>query len=239
MICRNLEPSDRLPWTTEEIGWRREQLDRRTIWVAIAPDHRQRICGMVVGAEVHRTLLILRMLGSGGAWVRPLWRHIRLACFQRQITSFWTFADNERQAEARLIRLLKKDTATTGEWKPAQMFAFAGIWNAIPGRTSSITNGGSGGGFAGSDGLRTGEPTFFVFCDGREAGTGADGSTAGSAATTAENGVSGSTAGRPIADQRITDTDRVQRADGDDGGSTFRSKLFTQIFGNGSRNGNR
>jgi len=218
------------------MGWRREQLDRRTVWVAIAPDS-QSIRGMVIAAEVHQTLLILRMLGSGGAWIRPLWRHIRLACFQRQITSFWTFADNERQAEARLIRLLKKDTATTGEWKPAQMFAFAGIWNAIPGRTSSITNGGSGGGFAGSDGLRIGEPTFF--CDGREASTGADGGREGGAATAAENGVSGSTAGHPIADQRIIDADRVQRADGDDGGSTFRSKLFTQIFGDGSRNGNR
>lgn len=126
MICRELEPGDVLPWSAEAMGWRRDMLDTRTVWVA---EKDGRIVGMVLAAEVHHTLFLLRMLGTGGAWVRPLWRHIRHVCFRRGVASVWTFTDNGNEREARLIRLLLKD-ADIGQSQPYAMIAVGGRWNA-------------------------------------------------------------------------------------------------------------
>jgi hypothetical protein len=232
MICRELAPGDILPWSSEEMGWRRDFLDPRTVWVAI--DDAGRVVGMIVAAEVHRTLLVLRMLGAGGAWVRPLWRHIRHVCFQRQIASFWTFTDNGNEREARLSRLLLKDAAIGG-CQPYSMIAVGGRWDASTGSNtvvSSLDNRSVGSGDAGFDWLRTGTGRRQQHADDRDIHRSAASSTAGSSA---EDSVSGRGAERPGEHGRILDTIGIQHGDGDSGGGSIRLKLHRAVFGPGWR----
>lgn len=236
MICRELEPGDELPWSAEEIGWRRDLLDPRTVWVAIDDDGR--VVGMIVAADVHRTLLILRMLGAGGAWVRPLWRHIRHVCFQRQIASFWTFTDNGNEREARLAQLLLKDAAIAG-CQPYSMIAVGGRWDASTGSNtvvSSFDNRHIGSGNAGVNGLPAGARRRQQHADDRDIHRG---SASGAAGRGAEDGVSGGAAERAGEHQRISDANGIQRGDSDPGGSSIRSKLHRAVFGPGWRDDGR
>ena len=230
MICRELQADDVLPWTIDEIGWNPAQLDPETVWIAF-DQKSQKIVGMVIAAEVHRTLLILRILGSGGAWVRPLWRHIRLVCFHRHVSSFWTFADNDGDDQARLLQLVQKDGSTYATWRPESAIVIAGRWNAPIGSISADSYGSGRSGNAGGDGVRTGEPAWFQFRFGRGAGSSAAEATAGSHDRAAENGLPGSAAERPGLDGRESDFERLQHSRSDPGGSSIRSKLYREIFG--------
>lgn len=231
MIFRELQADDVLPWSIPEIGFSPEQLDKRTVWVAADGE---KIVGMIVAAEVHRTLLILRVLGTGPAWVRPLWRHIRLVCFHRNVSSFWTFADNEGEDQARLLQLVQKDGSAYATWKPKSAVVIAGRWNAPSSGTSPDPYGSGRGRNAGSDRVRVSESTWFGGF-----GRGTSGSAAETAASAndrgPENGIPGSTAERTSGDGRGTDLAGLQPGDGDGRGSAIRSKLYREIFGTADR----
>jgi hypothetical protein len=242
MKIRNLASDDVLPWTTEEIGWSPAQLDPRTVWIA---ESAGAIVGMIIAAEVHQTLLILRVLGKGGSWLRPAWRAIRLACFHRNIGAFWTIADNSRPDEVRLAEVVRKDDAEFATWYPQEGFALAGRWHAVPGRIRTdpgsdctVCDGSRSCGESGSDGIRTSQPAFFGaigISDCSPAGrTGpADGCDPGRA----ESGIPGRAAERAGGDGRGIDGDSTQYGDGPAGGSSIRSQLYREIFGTDPRRG--
>jgi hypothetical protein len=230
MICRELQPEDVIPWTVKEMGWNPEQLDRETVWVAI--DESKKIIGMVIAAKVHRSLLILRMLGKGGAWVRPIWRYIRHACFQRHVESYWTFTDNGRDVEARLVKLLLnklllKGGPTTFEWT-GTFTVVGGRWNAVvypPDYWPSSSR------LPGSDGVHASERAV-QFLRQRLGSSGSAGEAAGSSADrSSENRIPGSTAQRTGADGREPHIDGVQYGVSDPSGGSIRSKLYRTVFG--------
>jgi hypothetical protein len=91
---RNLRPDDVLPWPAEALGWNQKTLHLETAWVA---ERDGQIVGLILGADVHHSLLLLRVLGNGGSWIRPLWKHVKMASLAQGIVSFWTFFDNDRR----------------------------------------------------------------------------------------------------------------------------------------------
>ena len=229
---RNLAPDDVLPWTTEVIGWNPAQLDPRTVWIA---ESRGEIVGMIVAAEVHQTLLILRVLGKGGGWIRPMWRTIRLACFHRAVGAFWAIAENGHENEVRLAELVQHDDAEFAVWHPQGTFAIAGRWHAVPSRNSTDTERDRRRRNSGSDGIRTRESAWFELLD---LDNRIDRSPAGAAGPAdrrdpgpAEGGVRSSAAQRAGGDGRGIDGDGLQYSDGAGGGSTIRSQLYREIFG--------
>jgi hypothetical protein len=229
MICRNLEPEDELPWPQEQVGWARVSLDPRTVWVAI---DQGKVVGMIVAAHCHQTLLILRVLGEGGAWFRPLWKHIRHACFHRGVVSYWGFADNARDEERRLMNLIKRDSVSHRFSSPhAEMTVVAGVWNASD--TVSDMGSNSGDSRGGRDsrlyGLRVGEPTEYAQNTNHSH---ANGTNAGAAAS-AEGSVPGRAAQRASADKREFNANSFQPGECDASGSSIRSQLYRAIFGPG------
>jgi hypothetical protein len=232
MICRELQPEDVIPWTVKEMGWDPAQLDRETVWVAI--DESKKIIGMVIAAKVHRSLLILRMLGKGGAWVRPLWRYIRHACFQRHVESYWTFTDNSRDVEARLIKLLLKGGTIAFE-HTTTLTVVGGRWNAVSGNdtvASPLDYWSSRSRLPGGDGLHASERAILLFLQQQCDGSGSAGEAAGSSAgSSPENRIPGSAAQRTGADGRGPHIDGVQYGGSDSSGGSIRSKLYRTIFG--------
>jgi hypothetical protein len=238
-LIRNLQPEDELPWTDAELGWPRQRLDLSTVWVALAADQP---VGLLIGANVHQTLLLLRLLGRNdgkGYWIHPLWDHVRRACLHRGIASFWSFLDNGRDAERALIRLMLYD-CHTGQEQEWTSIAIAGRWipleeiNAGTGGhplVSSTAHRSGSGHLDRNDGLRT-----FPRQRGRkqqQPGAGAaDASPAAAGATggAAESGLSGGPTASAVLDQWISGGQRLEHPDGDAGGSTYRSKLYRTVF---------
>ena len=233
MIVRNLVPGERLPWTLEEIGWDQAKLDPRTVWIA---EDQGEIVGLIIAAEVHQTLFLLRILGKGAYWIRPAWRAIRLASFHRKIGAFWMFADNKRHEEARLSKLLLRD-ADEGLSGECTLTVVAGRWNAGTNSNSVVSpshHRHSRGGNLGYDGIRAGEPAILERLlghrHGSDPGPGA-GPGAGPADGPAEGGICRSATQRAGLDGWRTDGDGVEHGDSERSGSSIRSKLYREIFG--------
>lgn len=226
--CRLMHAGERLPWTEEELGWDQQQLHPETVFVA---EQDGQVCGVIVAAEVHATLLLVRMLGSGGAWLRPLWRFIRLVCFQRHIAGVWMFAENRLVTERKLLRLIARNV-DQAESREMTIQLFAGRFH-FAGSTSStmacpLVDGGGHGSDAGHDSLRAGEQTELVIDvdleqHGRAAGGGAEGAAAGG-----DPGAAGEHAG---ADRREPDPDHLCDDLGESRRAAVRSQLRDAVFG--------
>lgn len=124
ITCRFMRRGEPLPWSTFTLGWTAEQLNPDTVFIA---EKHGRIIGAVIAAEVHGTLQLIRMLGNGGEWVRPLWRFIRLACLQRSIAGVWMLAQNRNEAEAKLLKLLAR-VLPNSHMEERDTTMFAGRW---------------------------------------------------------------------------------------------------------------
>jgi hypothetical protein len=225
---RLMHPGEVLPWTTEEIGWHVAQLTPETVFVA---EQEGRPCGLIVAAEVHGTLFLMRMLGSGGEWVRPLWRFIRHVCFQRSIAGVWMVAENQNEAERKLLKLLPRDLNESRSEERSTIL-FAGRWNYAGTFSSPVAstavNGDERSGRPGHDGLPTDTGRRIDAERERDqhsgaAGSGAEGAAAGGGARAA-----GEHAGL---DRRQSDTDRVHDDEREERGGSVRSQLDHAIFG--------
>jgi hypothetical protein len=226
---RLMHAGEQLPWSTEEIGWPVAQLTPETVFVA---EQDGCPCGLIVAAEVHGTLFLMRMLGSGGEWVRPLWRFIRHVCFQRKIAGVWMVAENQNEAERKLLKLLPRDFDEARSEERSTIL-FAGRWNYAGTFSSPVAgaavDGGERGRRPGNDSLRTGEGQRIEqqqpddATAGQHPGGGAEGSAAGGGDRAA-----GEHAGL---DRRKFDADIVFVDEREERGRSIRSQLNHAIFG--------
>jgi hypothetical protein len=226
---RLMRPGELLPWSTEEIGWCVQQLRPETVFVA--EQYGQPI-GLIVAAEVHGTLLLMRMLGSGGVWVRPLWRFIRHVCFQRKIAGVWMVAENQNEAERKLLKLLPRDFDEARSEERSTIL-FAGRWNYAGTFSSPVAgaavDGGERRGRPGNDSLRTdaGERIEQQQPDDATAGQHAGGGDQGSAA----GGGDRAAGEHPGEYRRQLDADIVFNDEREERGGSIRSQLDHAIFG--------
>jgi hypothetical protein len=155
-LCRLMHRGEVLPWSTEEMGWQVAQLNPDTVFVA---EQEGKACGLIIAAEIHGTLFLVRMLGGGGEWVRPLWRFVRLVCFQRKIAGVWMLAENQNEAERKLLKLLPRDFEQTRS-EERNTILFAGRWNYAGTSSNSVAgatvDSSERGSRPGNDGLQPG-----------------------------------------------------------------------------------
>jgi hypothetical protein len=225
--CRLMRAGERLPWSTEELGWAQEQLRPETVFVA---EKGGTVCGLVIAAEVHGTLLLVRMLGLGGAWVRPLFRFIRLVCFQRHIAGVWMVAENRNQSESKLLKLLPRFVDESGSQEQTTIL-FGGRFNHAGSTSSSVADsadlGDRSGYLAGHHGLRDDEQAeqlvdqLHLGRDGTESGAGGAG----------ESSDAGAEPEHAVADRRESDADQLCDAIGEVGWRSVRSQLHHAVFG--------
>lgn len=231
MICRQMREGEVLPFPESAIGWKNEQLDPRTVWVA---EQYGAVLGAIVAAEVHKTLFLVRMLGSGGAWLRPLWRHIRHVCVQQKIVGVWAFLDNQKQSEIQLAKLLIHDSRTSGYEKWDTCSVVVGRWDAATDSAAvagAADNGDRGGDLARSDGLRPGERWGIVeqLLRSGDSATATTGSADGSAA---KSGAAGGGEQHQLPDRGELDTGGNADFRGQPGGhSASKSAVHLAIFG--------
>ncbi len=107
VTVRNYIRGEAIPWTQADIGWSIQDLDPEWTWVVFA-DHE--IAALLVGAKVMNSILLLRLLSKSTKtwWIRSLWREIRSVCLYRGIVGYWTCMDNGREAERKLLVLLRQ-----------------------------------------------------------------------------------------------------------------------------------
>lgn len=225
--CRLMRAGELLPWTLEQLGWSPAQLRTDTVFVA---EKDGKVCGLVIAAEVHGTLLLVRMLGSGGGWVRPLWRFIRHVCFQRQIAGVWMVAQNQNDSERKLLGLLPHFVDVSQSQEQSTIL-FGGRWNYAGTSSSPVVSttaiGHRRGNVARNDGVHAGEPAGHAQDDDHRPHGGADGGAAGAA----ESGAAGAEREHAIADRREPDADRLCDQLGQCGWSAVRSQLHHAVFG--------
>jgi hypothetical protein len=226
---RLMHPGEQLPWSTEEIGWPVAQLTPETVFVA---EQDGCPCGLIVAAEVHGTLFLMRMLGSGGEWVRPLWRFIRHVCFQRKIAGVWMVAENQHEAERRLLKLLPRDFSESHSEERSTIL-FAGRWNyagtfSSPVAGAAVDSGERRGG-PGNDSLRAGEGERIEQQQPDDAAAGQH--PGGSAGGSAEGSGDRAAGQHPSEYRRQLDTDIVFDVEREVGGGSIRSQLNHAIFG--------
>jgi len=120
---RNYIPGEHLNWTQEEIGWPPEMFDPETTWIVFVDGKME---AMLVGVRVMNCLAILRLLGgSAGWWLRPLWKQVRIACRNLNIAGFWAYMDNGREAERKLIALLREGRGAAAAIMPRKVDGFS------------------------------------------------------------------------------------------------------------------
>jgi hypothetical protein len=225
--CRLMRAGERLPWSTEEMGWTGEQLQPETVFVA---EKGGTVCGLVIAAEVHGTLLLVRMLGFGGAWVRPLFRFIRLVCFQRKIAGVWMVAENLNDSERKLLSLLPH-FVDASESREYSTILFAGRFNHAGSTSSSVADSAVDGRRSGDvdrhHGLRPGDQAEQLV-DQLHVGRGGTESGAGSAA---ESGGAGAEPQHAVADRREFDADEFSVELGEERRRAIRSQLAAAVFG--------
>lgn len=229
-LCRLMHRGEVLPWSTEEMGWQVAQLNPDTVFVA---EQEGKACGLIIAAEIHGTLFLVRMLGGGGEWVRPLWRFVRLVCFQRKIAGVWMLAENQNEAERKLLKLLPRDF---DNWRSESRITilFAGRWNyagdvsdSVAGATVDSSERGSR---PGHDGLQPG-------VEQREQQSqlihhsSADGGANGGAAEGHAGGGDCEPGQHPGADRRELDADSVSDIERENGRGSVRSQLRDAVFG--------
>lgn len=238
MIYRNLTVEDVLPWTDDQMGWRRPMLDLSTAWVA---EDNGKIIGLLIAADVHKTLLCLRLLGdkSNTHWIYPLWCHVSSACLYRGIVSFWSFMENERQEERRLARLMLYDcpvgrqqewtcSVVAGRWEGTENDASTS-WNPVACPTD---NGDRSRGITSSNGVRTGKQRWKLQQREQRSSPSVPATAAGSTTGSAtEDSLPSESAKRAILDRWFTSGECVQRSISDSGGSSFESQLHRTIAG--------
>jgi hypothetical protein len=228
-LCRLMHRGEILPWTTEEMGWQVAQLNPETVFVA---EREGKACGVIIAAEVHGTLLLVRMLGTGGEWLRPLWRFVRLVCFQRKIAGVWMLAENQNDAERKLLQLLPRDFPLSHS-EERNTILFAGRWNDAGTSSSPVVgsadNRNRSGDFDRHDGLRPGDRAWIALnaydhIQRERAG-------AGGTSGTAESGGPGASREHPGADRRQLDADQFPGGLGEVSGAAVRSQLVAAVFG--------
>lgn len=229
-LCRLMHRGEVLPWTTEEMGWQVAQLNPDAVFVA---EQEGKPCGLIIAAEIHGTLFLVRMLGSGGEWVRPLWRFVRLVCFQRKIAGVWMLAENQNEAERKLLKLLPRDfDQTRSEERSTTLFA--GRWNyagIVSGSVAGATVDGS------ECSSRPGNDSLQPSVEQRQQQSqlihhgGADGGADSGAAEGDAGGSDCEPGQHPIADRREPDADCLSYAERENGGRSVRSQLRDAVFG--------
>ena len=112
---RNYIAGEWLPWTQEEIGYAPELLDPAVCWVVFVDCEMQ---ALLVGAKVMGTLWLVRLLSNPRRaegpvlwWLRPLWMAVRDACGNQRLAGFWVYMENKRDAERKMIALLRQGRA--------------------------------------------------------------------------------------------------------------------------------
>jgi hypothetical protein len=227
--CRLLRTEELLPWSTAELGWAQEQLRPETVFVA---EKGGTVCGLVIAAEVHGTLLLVRMLGFGGAWVRPLFRFIRLVCFQRQIAGVWMVAENRNQSESKLLKLLPRFVDESGSQEQTTIL-FGGRFNHAGSSSNSVAGaidyGDRSGGRDRHHGVQPGDRTGFAV-DQLDLEHGCGGAKGG-ARSAAESGGPGTEPEHPNADRGKPDADELSVDLGQERWRSVRSQLAAAVFG--------
>lgn len=232
VLCRLMRPGESLPFAVEQMGWPAEQLETSTVFVA---EKEGQICGLVIAANVHGTLLLMRMLGFGGEWVRPLFRYIRLVCLQRKIAGVWMWTENQSQAEQRLLRLLPH-FVDASDSRTQQTVLFAGRWgnNASNARSTvadTTVDRNRDRGDGGDQRLRTeqglGEQQYLA-AGSDDPGRPAEGSAGGTAAL----GGPGEPGQHAIPDGRQPDADWISDAIGQGNGNAgSRPAIHAAVYG--------
>lgn len=230
-LCRLMRRGEVLPWTVEEMGWQVAQLNPDTVFVA---EQEGQACGLIIAAEIHGTLFLVRMLGGGGEWVRPLWRFVRLVCFQRKIAGVWMLAENQNEAERKLLKLLPRDFDDSRSEERTTIL-FAGRWNyagivsgSVAGATVDSSERGSGPGHHGlqlGEGQREQQQSQLIH------NGGADGGADSGAAEGDPSGGDREPGQHPGADRREPDADGLSYPEREIGGRSVRSQLRDAIFG--------
>lgn len=115
---RNYIRGEWLPWGEAELGWPPEALDPEWTFVVFVDG---KLTSLLVATKTMNALLLMRLLsvGNGAPWLRTLWRELQHVCWKREIVGFWSCMDNERDAERKLMQLLKRAAATVEEYPAA------------------------------------------------------------------------------------------------------------------------
>lgn len=105
VTVRNYIAGEHLPWTQEDIGWNPEDFEPEWVWLVFVD---REMTALLITAKVLNSVLLLRLLSKPGRawWIRDLWSVVRNVCGKRKIVGFWSFMDNGREAERKLLALL-------------------------------------------------------------------------------------------------------------------------------------